>query len=225
MSVVTDSTRTKDAAMTVSDNANSAGTIILAAAGSNVMAGKGNLIILRMKALKPNYYNSISFKNGTASNYFNEGSPAMTLSNAYCHINALPSISVYPNSSVITNGDNLQFHTYNGTEPYSYHEWWQPAESGSTEGVDLQRTQFSFSSDTRLEGINIGKLEYAFTADDGLCRLYVNPSRIIDLTNEKDRDFGMWVYGDNSGNILQYWFTVNSDNFVVRDMASTSTTN
>ncbi len=82
--------------------------------------------------------------------------------------------------------------------------WWEPEQSGSTAGIDPSLTNFEISAEKKFSGSFSGKLTYKFTAEDGICRLY-NPSE-PDLGSSDDGIFGMWVFGDLSGNVLEYWF-------------------
>lgn len=80
--------------------------------------------------------------------------------------------------------------------------WWQPNESGSTTGIDSEYTTFSSSTFRSVGGSNSGKLKYKFVEDSlGICRLYFEDEPAISANN-----FGMYIYGDISSNIIEYWF-------------------
>ncbi len=82
--------------------------------------------------------------------------------------------------------------------------WWEPEQSGSTFGVDPKNTNFEVTTEKKYDGALSGKLTYEFTSSGGVCRLY-NPNE-PNLGNSDDALFGMWVFGDLSGNVLEYWF-------------------
>ena len=82
--------------------------------------------------------------------------------------------------------------------------WWQPEQSGSTQGVDVDVTSFTQSNAYSYNGNSSGKLEYMFTGDNGVCRVYNEAKPNIGDIN--GLNFGMWVYGDLSYNVLEYWF-------------------
>jgi hypothetical protein len=89
--------------------------------------------------------------------------------------------------------------------------WWKPIQSGSTTGVDSSKTDFTISSEKKMGGSYSGKLTYKFINDSGgIVRLYNSGNfRIFD----KSKDIGLWIYGDLSGNGIQFWF-YNPDNFI-----------
>jgi hypothetical protein len=88
--------------------------------------------------------------------------------------------------------------------------WTQPSYSGST--VNVEAT-FAIVSTPRVGGTGAGRLTYRFTqASGGVMREY-NSSK---PTVEGGAYFGMWIYGDNSKNTLEYWIynPANTINFV-----------
>ncbi|CUS77232.1 Por secretion system C-terminal sorting domain-containing protein [Candidatus Kryptonium thompsonii] len=87
--------------------------------------------------------------------------------------------------------------------------WWQPSQSGSTTGVEAN---FVASSEKKFRGSNSGKLTYRFLGESGgLIRIF-NPSKPT-ISNGQG-NIGLWVYGDLSGNQIEFWF-YNPDNYPV----------
>jgi N-acetylmuramoyl-L-alanine amidase len=83
--------------------------------------------------------------------------------------------------------------------------FWDPEASGSTVGTDNPLTTFTSSSLIVRSGPTAGKLDYVFTGESGgLCRVFDTRKPLIG--SSLSLSFGMWVYGDLSGNILEYWF-------------------
>jgi hypothetical protein len=79
--------------------------------------------------------------------------------------------------------------------------WWQPGTSGSTTGTTT--TSFSIATDVKRSGSGSGKVSYQFSGPaGGRVREYnsgkpsVDPGPVV----------AAWVFGDNSGNALEYWF-------------------
>lgn len=87
--------------------------------------------------------------------------------------------------------------------------WKTPSYSGSTVGVDPNKTTFSITTENKVSGNNSGKLTYFFTnASGGLCREFNSDKPNIG-GNSMHR-FGVWVYGDRSMNQLEFWFYYNT---------------
>jgi len=89
-------------------------------------------------------------------------------------------------------------------------DWWQPSQSGSTKDINTNSTSFNITSIRPYSGEKSGKLNYEFTKDSsGVCRVYNEgePS----LNSSANSMFGMWVFGDLSYNILEYWFRDGSE--------------
>ena len=102
----------------VAYNTSTEDRISVAAAGSTNLTGTGILLYLRVRAIRPGTTN-LSFTD-TTYNYFNEGSPRVLLDYGRIAITAKPTISVYPNSEILTTGDTKQFSASSGTAPYSW---------------------------------------------------------------------------------------------------------
>jgi N-acetylmuramoyl-L-alanine amidase len=82
--------------------------------------------------------------------------------------------------------------------------WQSPLLSPNTKDVNTSTTSFVIYNLRKKSGDNSGKLNYGFSGTTGLIEIaLINP---IDLAQSSTAGFGMWVYGDNSKNILEYRF-------------------
>lgn len=98
----------------------------------------------------------------------------------------------YQTGNVIENFDNIGV-------------FWDPEASGSTVGTDNPLTTFTASYDFYKVNAPAGRLDYTFTGDNGgVCRVYDTGKPLIG--GNTSQVFAMWVYGDLSGNRLEYWF-------------------
>jgi N-acetylmuramoyl-L-alanine amidase len=83
--------------------------------------------------------------------------------------------------------------------------FWDPETSGSTTGTDNPVTVFISSTTLKRSGNASGKLHYTFiNPDGGVCRVF--DTQKPSLGSDTTKHFGIWVYGDLSYNILEYWF-------------------
>jgi hypothetical protein len=90
--------------------------------------------------------------------------------------------------------------------------WQSPLLSSNTTGIINSQTSFEIYSLRKKSGDNCGKLEYGFSGNNGLVELaLLNP---ISLGESSPAGFGLWVFGDNSKNILEYRFSRSSSNDV-----------
>jgi hypothetical protein len=104
---------------TPSVNNNVSGQITIAGAGSSALTGTGIFIFLRFKILASGGTGISS--TGSASNYFNEGEPVLTYTNACSFTGIQPAtISVSPFNAIILKGATEQFSASAGSEPYSW---------------------------------------------------------------------------------------------------------
>ncbi len=107
----------------------------------------------------------------------------------------------FPDGDIIESYDDLS-------------SFWDPEGSGSTVGTVNQETVFIPSTTRKMNGTSSGRLKYVFVNDDGgLCREY--NSRKPAIGSDATTTFGIWVFGDLSNNILEYWF-YGSSNLIVR---------
>lgn len=83
--------------------------------------------------------------------------------------------------------------------------FWDPEASGSTHGTDNPLTTFTASYDIKRSGSASGKLNYVFTGESGgVCRVFDTSKPSIGTNNSSS--FAIWVFGDFSMNMLEYWF-------------------
>ena len=83
--------------------------------------------------------------------------------------------------------------------------FWDPEASGSTVGTDNPSTTFTASNDIYKSAAPAGRLDYVFTSDHGgVCRVFDTSKPLIGSSTSLF--FAMWVYGDLSNNLLEYWF-------------------
>ena len=92
--------------------------ITIAGAGSTALAGSGVLLDFRFKLISSG--TSLIFRNEKTSNFFNEGTPAMSFTTGYVTINARPVIYVNPSTAVLAIGETQQFYAGSGTAPYTW---------------------------------------------------------------------------------------------------------
>jgi len=108
----------------------------------------------------------------------------------------------YPPGTVIESFDDISV-------------FWDPETSGSTVGTNNSLTTFTYSSLMKRGGISSGMLDYVFVnPDGGVCRTFNTRKPVIGYGDAKS--FGMWVFGDLSGNLLEYWFYLaGNTNYIV----------
>ncbi len=83
--------------------------------------------------------------------------------------------------------------------------WESPNDNNTTTGVVSKDTYFIFSSNRKVNDLFSGALYYRFSGESGgICRL-INTEK-FPTTDNSESMFGMWVFGDFSGNILEFWF-------------------
>ncbi|MBC8489706.1 MAG: Ig-like domain-containing protein [Bacteroidetes bacterium] len=93
--------------------------LYMANAGASTLSGTGKLLYMRFECITSGA-TYLNFDGGTANNYFNEGTPEMSFDNGYITIYALPTITVSPNSGLLSVGEQLQFYVSGGTAPYTW---------------------------------------------------------------------------------------------------------
>jgi hypothetical protein len=95
------------------------GTLNIAHAGTTPLTGTGILFYMRFQSIASGTV-PVSFTGGTASNFFNEGSPVMTFVNGSVTISPAPFITVSPNTALLSVGETQQFTVSGGTAPYTW---------------------------------------------------------------------------------------------------------
>ena len=100
-------------------NSSTPGTLNIAHAGATALTGTGILFYIRFQCIASGT-SSVAFSGGTASNFFNEGTPVMTFVNGSVTISPAPFITVSPNTALLSVGETQQFTVSGGTAPYSW---------------------------------------------------------------------------------------------------------
>ncbi len=88
--------------------------------------------------------------------------------------------------------------------------WQDPDDSQFTQGTDPSQTSFILSPYFKISGSFSGEMKYQFTGDEGGVCAATN-STPYNIGSGTDTEFGMWVFGDLSYNILEYWFYYNDN--------------
>lgn len=90
--------------------------------------------------------------------------------------------------------------------------WQQPSASKLTYGVDTSSSNFSIAYKP-YDGFNSGALNYKFDSSRAQCA--VENSQGLNISSSGS--FGMWVFGDNSGNELDFIFGPASEHIIPID--------
>ncbi|MBZ0198916.1 MAG: Ig-like domain-containing protein [Ignavibacteriaceae bacterium] len=92
--------------------------------------------------------------------------------------------------------------------------WNDPEFSGSTTGTVPDFTTFSVVSTKKVNGTKSGRLIYEFANETGgVCRVY--NSTKPNVGSNASSEVGMWIFGDFSRNMLEYWFYHSSTSNVI----------
>ncbi len=88
---------------------------------------------------------------------------------------------------------------------------WNDAKKGvGSTGIDTVASTFKLTYSKYYRGKYSARLAYSFKNNsDGVCQYY-NSDKFNLGTNQSE--FGIWIYGDLSKNILEYWFTYDGNN-------------
>jgi hypothetical protein len=90
--------------------------------------------------------------------------------------------------------------------------WQNPLLSPNTIGVDPELTTLTLSGVRNRSESNAGLLEYMFIDSEGTIELAHQPQ--IELGSDDNTELGIWVFGDYSSNLLEYWFEDNQSNII-----------
>jgi len=88
--------------------------------------------------------------------------------------------------------------------------WIQPSQNNLTTGIDLNYSEFKIQSNRKYSGNFAGMLKTKFVSDSGFCVLS-NKSPYL-VSRNSTGNFGIWIFGDISGNEVDYLFKDESNN-------------
>jgi len=93
-------------------------------------------------------------------------------------------------------------------------QWKDPNYSGSTVGTNADLTTFTMSQDRKISGTYSGKIAYVFSNPSGGVVRTFNATKPSVGSNNTTK-VGLWIWGDNSKNNLEYWFYYNTSTNVI----------
>lgn len=82
--------------------------------------------------------------------------------------------------------------------------WLDPLLSENTTGIDSEATSFDLVSNRKVSGSNAGNLKYGFAKANGAVELASTVP--LEINRSENSVFGLWIFGDNSGNKIKYRF-------------------
>lgn len=91
-----------------------------------------------------------------------------------------------------------------------YDSWKQPDESSFSFGLNADETSVTVQSMKKVEGNKAIQLDYTFNTDSAYCVLYNEQKPNIGA----DGEFGLWIFGDRSGNSLEFLLKSGDDIFI-----------
>jgi hypothetical protein len=85
---------------------------------------------------------------------------------------------------------------------------WQLMNSGEgSENIDTSLTRLMHTTIRKVAGTSAAKLEYVFDGDEGV--VMISNSAGIKIEPAQTENFGLWVYGDMNGDLLEFHFLGN----------------
>ncbi|MDA3859625.1 MAG: Ig-like domain-containing protein [Melioribacteraceae bacterium] len=89
--------------------------------------------------------------------------------------------------------------------------WNSPLENSSSVGLDIN-SSFDISMTKKYSGNYSGKVDYSFSGTDG----YYKISRVntVSVGSNTETNFGLWICGDLSANLIEYWFSDSESNLL-----------
>ncbi len=124
----------------------------------------------------------------------------------------IPSKSAYTTTFTVDTSEATGGTILDGFES-SYAQWLQPSACPNTSGVDTASTSFSVGYGKRYAGNGAGTLNYVFDAPGGICELENKSGFNVGGAYS----VGMWVFGDNSRNELDFVFGSSPEKLVPVD--------
>jgi hypothetical protein len=82
--------------------------------------------------------------------------------------------------------------------------WESPNSNAFSQNIDTLFTDYQISSERQYSGGSSGKLTYKFLSNSGRAVLYNSSEPAIGTVS--DSKFGIWIFGDLSGNKIEFWF-------------------
>ncbi len=106
--------------------------------------------------------------------------------------------------------EDYEINTGNLVDDFEINNYWEnPLDNPNSVGLD-ELSEFKISSAAKKNGSSSGQLKYKFSSTEGYYK--VSKSIPTGLGGSNESQFGIWIKGDLSKNILEYWFADNQGN-------------
>ncbi|MDP3150170.1 MAG: Ig-like domain-containing protein [Ignavibacteria bacterium] len=89
-------------------------------------------------------------------------------------------------------------------------QWKNPGLNSGSTGIDSAKSMFNVTVSYKYSGVKSGRLAYVFTQPNGGVCQYFNAAK-PSIGSDVSSEFGLWVKGDLSYNVLEYWFNDESN--------------
>ncbi len=125
-------------------------------------------------------------------------------------IGDIEGVKYQENTTISFRVENYNITTVNLVDDFEINNYWgNPLDNPNTVGLDAT-SSFAITSAQKVNGNSSAELKYSFNQVDGYYK--VSKSNPADIGGSNDAEFGIWVRGDLSGNILEYWFADGQSN-------------
>lgn len=114
-------------------------------------------------------------------------------------------VTYQENTTITFKVEDYDIVTGNVVDDFEINNYWgNPLDNTNTVGVDAS-SAFTITGSQKVNGNFSAELKYIFNQPDGYYK--ISKSVPADIGGSNDTEFGIWVKGDLSGNVFEYWFS------------------
>jgi len=125
------------------------------------------------------------------------------------NIGDIEGVKFQENLEVVFTVEDMEYNDGNIIDDFETAGNWETPQNSGSVGVD-ELTNFEINSSKKYDGNFSGKIVYNFNNTQGYYKISrVNP---VFVGSNNESMFGIWIYGELSGNILEYWFKDSENN-------------
>ena len=127
-------------------------------------------------------------------------------------IGDIEGVTFQENIEILFTAEDYEITTGDLVDDFEINNYWEdPADNHNSIGIDEFST-FKITTTFKKNGSSSGELKYNFTEPDGYYK--VSKSIPTSIGGSSEAEFGIWIKGDLTKNVLEYWFVDAQSNMI-----------
>ncbi|MCK5458233.1 MAG: Ig-like domain-containing protein, partial [Melioribacteraceae bacterium] len=127
-------------------------------------------------------------------------------------IGDIEGVTFQENIEILFTAEDYEITTGDLVDDFEINNYWEdPVDNHNSVGIDESST-FKITTAQKVNGNSSAELKYGFNQSDGYYK--VSKSIPTSIGGSSEAEFGIWIKGDLTKNVLEYWFVDAQSNMI-----------